>query len=32
VDPARGNWNYIFMDLVSLCERLENLDIEAIIN
>ena len=30
VDLARENWNYLFDDLVVLCERLEELDIEKI--
>lgn len=30
VGPTRENWNYIFSDLRLLCERLEELDIEAI--
>jgi hypothetical protein len=29
VDLARENWNCTFEDLVTLCERLEELDIEA---
>ena len=32
MDLARENWNYIFSDLVLLCERLEELDIETVIN
>jgi hypothetical protein len=31
VGPARENWNYIFSDLQLLCERLDELDIEATI-
>jgi hypothetical protein len=30
VDHARGNWNYVFSDLQLLYKRLEELDIEAI--
>lgn len=30
VGPTRENWNYIFPDLQLLCERLEELDIEAL--
>lgn len=30
VGPARENWNYIFSDLQLLCEHLEELNIEAI--
>ena len=30
VDPIRENWKTIFSDLQLLCERLELLDIEAI--
>jgi hypothetical protein len=28
VDPAKENWNCVFSDLITLCERLEELDIE----
>ena len=31
VDPARGNWNCIFDCLKKLCERLDELDIESLI-
>ena len=31
MDPARENWNCLFEDLVRFCERLEELDIEAIL-
>jgi hypothetical protein len=31
VDLARENWNCIFEDLMFLCERLEELDIETFI-
>jgi hypothetical protein len=31
VDAAGGNWNYVFEGLIVLCERLEELDAEAII-
>jgi len=30
VDLARENWNFIFEDLALLCEKLEELDIEAV--
>jgi hypothetical protein len=30
VGHTRENWNYIFADLQVLCERLEQLDIEGI--
>jgi hypothetical protein len=29
VGPARENWNYIFEDLIVLCERLDELNIES---
>jgi hypothetical protein len=32
VGPTRENWNYLFEALVILCEQLEELDIEAIID
>lgn len=32
MDLARENWNYLFKGLVVLCERLEELDIEATIS
>jgi len=31
VGHARENWNYIFEDLQTFCERLEELDLEMII-
>ena len=30
MDLARENWNYVFDELITLCERLEELDIEAL--
>jgi len=32
VGQARENWNYLFEDLQRLCEHLEELDIEAIMD